>query len=580
MDQHDTSGPQDASLAALYARLELAEMTLASIGDAVLTTDADGLVLGLNRAAEQITGWSSAEANRQPVEKILPIVDELSGTALENPVLHSLRVGRTVSIPNRSALVTRNGERVAIEDTAAPIRNPAGVILGVVVVLRDVSHERQLRHELSWQASHDALTGLINRREFAFQVAAALDSATSDNAVHALLYLDLDQFKLVNDTCGHGAGDVLLQHLAGLLQSHLRDTDVLARLGGDELGVLLRNCRPRQALALADKLRRAVKDYRFSWGGNTFEVGASVGLITIDGDSRSVSELLAAADQACYIAKQRGRNRVHVHQETGLDAAERHGDVPWLARLNDALEHGGFRLLVLPARRLAGPGTVAGLDFAEVLLRMTGKRGRMILPGAFLPAAERYDLSQAVDRWVIEATCAALCTHGQTHPKRAPPTLSVNLSASSLNQPDMQDFILDAFARYGTQPSQICFEFTESAALANIAEARRFMSRLQAVGVRFALDDFGSGLSSFAYLKTLPVDLLKIDGLFVRDLATSAINRAMVAAINEVGHVMGMQTIAEFVETADALAVVQAIGVDYAQGFAAGTLAPLSVYLQ
>ena len=571
----DITATKQAELA-LAADKEMAEMTLGSIGDGVLTTDPQGVIQSMNRVAEQMTGWRNADATGVSVDKVFRIVDELNDAAFENPILKCLRLDQTVVISNRSVLISRSGHHVAINDTAAPIRDSAGRTRGAVIVFHDVSHERQLRHELSWQASHDALTGLINRREFEFQVAAALASAKAEHDTHALLYLDLDQFKIVNDTCGHGAGDVLLQHLADLLQSHMRDSDVLARLGGDELGVLLLNCPTRQALSLADKLREAIKDYRFVWEQNTFEVGVSIGLVTIDENSKSTSELLSAADQACYVAKEQGRNRVHFYQETDLVQAKRHGDILWISRLNDAFEKQRFQLFVQPIGSLNGGGG----RHAEVLLRMRNDDDILVLPGAFIPAAERYDLMVSIDRWVIETVCQYLMTQHE----RAPPdigattVLSINLSGVSLNDDQLHDFILEQFARYKTPPSQICFEITETAAIANLNKAKLFMTRLQGLGVQFSLDDFGSGLSSFAYLKTLPVNFLKIDGLFVRDIATNDINRAMVSAINEVGHVMGIKTVAEYVETAEILSVVRAIGIDFAQGYAISPLQPLASY--
>lgn len=560
---------------ALISKKDMAEMTLDSIGDGVLTTDAHGIVRTMNRVAEHLTGWRCEDAIGADIDKVFRIVDELSDEPFENPVLKCLRLDQTIAVSNRSALISRNGHRVAIEDTAAPIRSSDGSTVGAVIVFHDVSHERQLRHELSWQASHDALTGLINRREFEFQVVAALASAKSDGDTHALLYMDLDQFKIVNDTCGHGAGDVLLQHLAHLLQSHMRDSDVLARLGGDELGVLLLNCPQRQALALAEKLREAIKDYRFAWNRNTFEIGVSIGLVTIDENSKSTSELLSAADQACYVAKEQGRNRVHFYQETDLVLAKRHGEILWVSRLNEAFDKQRFQLFVQPIASLNG----ATARHAEVLLRMVTDDDRLILPGAFIPAAERYDLMLAIDRWVIET----VCRHLKARRDEAPPgfvdsVFSINLSGVSHNDDQLHDFIVECFARYGTPPAQICFEITETAAVASLNKAKLFMTRLQGIGVQFSLDDFGSGLSSFAYLKSLPGNFLKIDGLFVRDLATNDINRAMVSAINEVGHVMGIKTIAEYVETGDVLEAVKAIGIDFAQGYAISKLQSLTSY--
>ena len=328
-------------------------------------------------------------------------------------------------------------------------------------------------------------------------------------------------------------------------------------------------------MALAEKLREAIKDYRFVWNHNTFEVGASIGLVTIDEHSKSTSELLSAADQACYVAKEQGRNRVHVYQETDLVLAKRHGDILWVSRLNDAFDKQRFQLFVQPIASLKG----ANVQHAEVLLRMQDDGDRLILPGAFIPAAERYDLMVSIDRWVIDTVCQYLMTQRQRGGNPIDTRMfSINLSGVSLNDDQLHDFTIDRFVRDHTTPAQICFEITETAAIANLNKAKLFMTRLQGIGVQFSLDDFGSGLSSFVYLKSLPVNFLKIDGLFVRDIATNEINRAMVAAINEVGHVMGIKTVAEYVETPEVLAAVRAIGIDFAQGYAISGLLPLTAY--
>jgi len=565
-------------------RKDLAEVTLASIGDGVITTDAHGKTRYLNRVAEQLTGWAGKLAQGLDIRESLKLVDELSGEAQEHVAMKCLRQRQAIGMSSHSQLVTRDGRRIAIENSAAPIWARDGRILGAVVVFRDVSHERKLSQQLSWQASHDALTGLINRHEFEAQIAAALHTAKQEGHVHALLYLDLDQFKVINDTSGHGAGDVLLQLLAKMLQSTMRESDILARLGGDELGVLLPHCPPDQALLIGEQIRQSIRDFRFAWDGASFELGVSIGLVEINQDSKSMTELMIAADQACYMAKEQGRNRIHVYRESDLMLARRHGEMMWVSRLNEAFEHHYFRLYAMPIVHLREHAEAHD----EVLIRILNSKGDLILPSAFIPAAERYDLMISIDRWVIKAVCHHIKSVRDSLPpleefaeshRRAPALYSVNLSGVSLSDPGLQDYITEQFVQYEIAPEQICFEITETAVIANLPKAQAFMSRLKTLGCSFSLDDFGSGFSSFGYLRALPVDYLKIDGIFVRDIATNAVNRAMVKAINEVGHVMGMKTVAEYVEDEAILAVIRDLGIDYAQGYAVGALRPLTAGL-
>ena len=561
---------------------ELAEVTLRSIGEGVITTDEHGNTLYLNRIAEQLTGWSNLQARGRGIATTLPLVDESGDSANpEHVALQCLRLRQTIDVDGNSQLVTREGRHIAVEESAAPIWADNGELLGAVVVFRDVSHERKLTKQLSWNATHDMLTGLINRHEFEHQVAVALHTSKDDGHVHALLYMDLDQFKIVNDTCGHSAGDVLLQLLAKMLQTQMRDSDILARLGGDELGVLLPHCPPDQAMLIADDLRQSIKNFRFVWDDHAFELGVSIGVVEINHNSKSMTELLIAADQACYLAKERGRNRVHLYQESDLRLAQRHGEMMWVSRLNEAFERQYFRLYAQPIVSL-------GQDeqrHDEVLIRIQNAKGDLILPGAFIPAAERYDMMVAIDRWVIKAVCHHVQTVRDSLPLEqafvdarvpAPAQYSVNLSGTSLGDEGLHDYILTQFAEHDIAPEQICFEITETAVIANLPKAQVFMSGLKTLGCRFSLDDFGSGLSSFAYLKALPVDYLKIDGVFIRDIASNAINRAMVKAINEVGHVMGISTVAEYVEDEPTLETVRELGLDFAQGYAVGMLRPLT----
>ncbi|MBJ7309616.1 EAL domain-containing protein [Rugamonas sp. CCM 8940] len=562
---------------------ELAEITLRSIGEGVITTDQQGRTQYLNRVAEQLTGWSKEQAASCDIETTLRLVDENGHATPEHIARQCLRLCQAIdtAVGSRLQLVTRDGRHVAVEESAAPIWSDDGQLLGAVVVFRDVSHERKLSKQLSWNASHDALTGLINRHEFERQVAAALHSAKHEGHVHALLYMDLDQFKVVNDTCGHGAGDLLLQLLAKMLQTQMRDSDILARLGGDELGVLLPHCPPERAMLIADQLRQSIKDFRFVWDSHAFQLGASVGVVEINHNSKSMSELLIAADQACYLSKERGRNRVHLYQESDQRLAQRHGEMMWVSRLKEAFECRLFRLYAQPIVSLNSHPECHD----EVLIRIQNPKGELVLPGAFIPAAERYDMMTAIDRWVIRAVCHHIHTvRDSLNTEQAfiashqslPAQYSINLSGTSLSDEGLHDYILEQFGRYTVAPEQVCFEITETAVIANLPKAQSFMERLKLLGCRFSLDDFGSGLSSFAYLKALPVDFLKIDGIFIRDIANNAINRALVKAINEVGHVMGIRTVAEYVEDGPTLAMVRELGLDYAQGYAVGSLRPLT----
>jgi len=563
--------------AQLFEQKELAEVTLGSIGDGVVTTDPRGRVRFMNRVAEELTSWTCAQADGVDVARVVRLVDEADGRELDNPAHLVLRERRAVGVTSRAQLLARDGRRMAVEDSTAPIWSREGVVMGAVIVFHDVTHERKLAHQLSWQASHDPLTGLINRRAFEVAVADALRGAKDEGHHHALLYLDLDRFKIVNDTCGHGAGDVLLQTLSRLLQRHMRESDVLARLGGDELGVILSFCPLSRALGLADQLRQAVKDFRFVWNERVFEIGVSIGMVEISEHSKSMTELLVAADQACYLAKEQGRNRVHVYRESDVMLARRQGEIQWVSRLTEALEKDQFRLFSQPIVALDGS---AG-EHQEVLLRIAspGAVNGLILPGAFIPAAERYDLMVPLDRWVVSHVCRHIRDESRrrnaSDADAQVPMYSINLSGISLGDEGMLGHITSEIMVHGIKPGQLCFEITETAVIANLPKAQEFIASLRALGCHFSLDDFGSGLSSFAYLRTLPVDYLKIDGLFIRGIAGNDINRALVKAINEVGHVMGIRTVAEYVEDPDTLAAVRALGIDYAQGYAVGQLRQL-----
>ncbi|MGE5240366.1 MAG: EAL domain-containing protein [Bacteroidota bacterium] len=554
---------------ALFEEKERLMVTFRSIGDAVIVTDTDGRIQYLNPVAEKFLDCSETDARNTALSGMCRIVDEADRQTPLDLARMCLERGAVVMSRNDCLLTRRDGREFAVEHTTGPIRDRNGNVIGVVLAVRDVSEMRHLARQLSYQASHDSLTGLLNRHEFERRLERALQGAKDDNRQHVLCYLDLDQFKMVNDTCGHVAGDQLLMQIAALVAPKVRDSDTLARLGGDEFGVLLEGCSLSKAIEIAETLRQVVRDFRFAWGGRTFDVGVSIGMAVITADSGSVTEALSAADAACYVAKDLGRNRLHVHQPDDVALARHRSEIEWAQRLSAAIKEDRLRLYGQPIVALqAGNNLVRH----EILVHMLDEDGQVVPPMAFIPAAERYNLMPAVDRWVLGATLSWMRRISRF---ASPMVCSVNLSGRSLCDHRFHEFVMSAIRDSGVDPARIVFEITETAAVANFAQAQQFIAALKRLGCRFALDDFGSGLSSFAYLKHLPVDYLKIDGNFVRDMAGDPVDYAMVEAINHLGHVMGIRTIAEYVESEAVLEKLRALGVDYAQGFAISHPLPL-----
>ena len=548
--------------AELAEEKEQAEVTLASIGDAVIRTDAMGHVTFLNPVAEQLTGWHYAQAQGRHLFEVVKLVDSVSRSPIQTTLQQALEQGYLVSVADSTVLIRRDGKEIPVADCAAPIHDPQGALMGTVLVFRDISKTRELSAQLSWQATHDALTGLYNRRAFEHRLGKALASAHDGDVEHAVLYLDLDQFKVVNDTCGHGAGDELLRHLTSLLQSGVRSGDMLARLGGDEFGLLLVNCPLDQALRIADTFRETIQDFRFVWQEKTFLIGVSIGVVPINRDSESLGQVLSAVDAACYAAKEMGRNRVHVFESNDIELVQRIGEMHWVQRITDAFEQDRFRLYcqsIQPLHHSATPKL-----WGEILLRMIDENGEVLLPDAFMPAAERYNLMPSMDRWVIRSLFARLYNDPQ---RMEGHVYSVNVSGAALSDERFLDFIIDQFAQTKLPPACICFEITETTAIVSLPQATRFITVLKNMGCSVALDDFGSGFSSFGYLKTLPVDYLKIDGHFVVGIETDPVHGAMVEAMNKVGHIMGIKTVAEYVENDGIAAALIRLGVDFAQGF-------------
>ena len=547
---------------ALFREKESAQITLQSIGDGVITTDARCNVEYVNPVAEELTGWKVDDASGRPIDEIFRGFHEETCEPLENPLAVSIRRDRAIKSVRPTLLIRRDGNELYIESTASPIRDGKGTVSGGVLVFHDVSESRDLNRRLSYHASHDILTGLVNRAEFENRVERALKSARARETSYALLYLDLDQFKIVNDSCGHSAGDALLGQLGTLLKSKIRWRDTLARLGGDEFGVLLESSSLDEAMNTAETLRMAIGEYKFVWEERTFRLGVSIGVVPITADNEDVAALLTAADSACAAAKEAGRNRIHSFQENDIDLMRRRREMQWAARINNALEENRFELF----RQTIQPLQVEedGAHY-EILLRMRDENGGIISPGLFIEAAERYGITPSIDRWVIRSAFRWLVSEADERERLS--LCSINLSGQSLGDEKFLPFVVDQFQMSGIDATKICFEITETAAIASYSQANRFINALKELGCMFALDDFGTGLSSFGYLKHFPVDFLKIDGSFVKEILHDPIDREMVRSINEIGHLTGKRTIAEFAENEEIITMLRGMGIDYAQGY-------------
>jgi diguanylate cyclase (GGDEF)-like protein/PAS domain S-box-containing protein len=556
---------------ALFEQKEQALITLSSIADAVITTGPNGNIKYLNPAAESLTGWTNEEAAGRQFSAVCHILNEETRSPVDDML--QVQSGKGGAQAGADAiLLNRYGLEYAVEETVSTIRGRDDSIRGMVAVFRDVTEARRMQKHIAYQATHDSLTGLENRCEFERRLQELLSDPVKSCAPHALCYLDLDQFKVVNDTCGHVAGDELLRQLAAIMRTVVRDSDTLARLGGDEFGILLPNCHNRNACDIAGMLLEAVQDFRFVWDESTFTVGASIGVVPVDGSCEDKQTLLSAADAACYAAKESGRNRVHFYENGDTELARRQGEMQWVSRIHQAIEEDRFELFHQTIAPLQPEHHGRGLHY-ELLIRMRDETDAVIPPGAFLPAAERYGLMPLVDRWVIQRAFQWLSSH-PSHLQDLE-YCAINLSGTSISDERFLDFLVGQFSSLRIPAGKICFEITETAAIANLVKASNFISTLNEIGCSFALDDFGSGMSSFAYLKKLPVDFLKIEGMFVRDIGSDPVDFAMVKSINELGHAMGKRTIAEFVESREIMEKLLEIGVDYVQGYGIARPEPL-----
>jgi len=540
-----------------------AQYTLESIAEGVITTDNDGRIDYLNLAAEALIGTNRDDAAGHKIGELFTLVDDADRRPLGDPVERCLAIRRRVNMGRRAVMISTDGEHEhSVEITASPIRGVGTSISGAVVVFHDVSEIRGLTRQMSYQATHDPLTGLINRREFERRLDEAMDSAHAEEAVHMLFYMDLDRFKAVNDSCGHLAGDNMLREVAGLIRDQVRDSDFVGRLGGDEFGALLIGCPIDKARQLATDICNTIADYRFVWKDKIFNIGISVGLVEISHASGTLQDVMSAADSACYVAKRQGKGQVHVYSARDETVARERGDIQWLRRLQTALHEDGFELAIQSI--IAMTGGVESGPAVEVLIRLPDGHGRTVDSAEFLRPAERYQLMPQIDRWVINATLTAIAsgkikiTSGRS--------CAINLSGQTLGDESFLGFVVDVLDRSGVPPAAICLEVTESAILSNIQHAQRFIEVLHGIGCEFSLDDFGSGLGSFASLKHLPIDYLKIDGTYTRNLNSDEVNQEMVATMIKLARTMQFRVIAEQVEHQEDFDWLRNSGVDFVQG--------------
>ncbi len=550
------------------------KVTMDSIADAVITTDTDGKVQYLNPIAESLTGWSLEEALGRPITKIFHVVNACTRKPVTNPVKYCLRENRVTGLAKNTLLIKRDGSEIGVEDSVSPIRDDDGNTIGAVLVFRDVTQQRKMAEEIAYRASHDVLTGLVNRSEFENRLHHFIQDNRETDMHNALMFIDLDRFKIINDTCGHAAGDKALKDISQIMQTCIRGTDTLARIGGDEFAVILYKCNTQQAMKIAKSICQSIQEYRYYHADECLRLGASIGLVMIDKHWTSTSSLMQAADSACYEAKSTGRNRVHLYYDDNDMAGSQRNETKWVSRIEKALEDKSF---VLYCQRIM-PLKHKGLEHAEILIRMIDKDGSLIPPSAFFPAAERFHLASRIDRFVVAEVLEWMEINKDelSHIE----SISVNLSGQSLSDPTFHSYVFELIKSKDIDCSKLCFEITETAAITNIVDAKKFIAEINQYGVKFALDDFGSGVSSFGYLKNLDVDYLKIDGQFITDLLKNEIGQATVRCIAEVAKVTGKKTIAEWVDNKTVEDMLKRMGIDFTQGFLKHNPAPISFLLE
>jgi diguanylate cyclase (GGDEF)-like protein/PAS domain S-box-containing protein len=552
-----------------------AMVTLDAMGESVITVDAEGHIDYVNTSAEALLGQTFDQVVGKSFAEVASLVDESDRRSLGDPVRKALATGGRITMGKRAVLVPANSspER-SVEISVTPLKTEGKEMLGLVVVMHDTSELRGLTRQMTYQASHDALTGLVNRREFERRLREAMDAAQTGDVAHALCYLDLDRFKVVNDTCGHTAGDNMLREVATIIKDAVRDSDTAGRIGGDEFALLLVGCPLEKARQIADDVVRAIDDYRFVWKDKIFNIGVSIGLVEIGRGGGSIEDIMNSADSACYVAKKQGGVHVHVYSAREEANARHSGEIHWLQKLQGALRDNKFELYYQPI--VHAHSSVVNGPALEVFVRMETENGEPAAPPAeFIRAAERYRLMPHVDRWVVQAVLSAIGRGGMKLPPDR--SVAINISGQTLGDSEFLEFVVDCFDHTGAKPSDICFEVTESAVVANLDHARRFIGVLHGMGCEFALDNFGSGLSSFSTLKTLPMDYLKIDGSFISNLAVDTVNQAMVGAMIELSRTLNFRVVAEHVEDQLSLDTVREMGIDFAQGFIFGRPQPLSM---
>jgi diguanylate cyclase (GGDEF)-like protein/PAS domain S-box-containing protein len=555
------------SEAALGAERERLQVTLDSIADGVVCTDEAGNITLMNPAAESMTGWIQDQAYGRPVEEILQIVDLASGATIGNPVRDCLIENKTFHLQDGALLLARNGTKCDIQDSAAPMRTASGKIIGAVLVFQDVTRLRMIQREFDFNAAHDALTSLPNRRELEIRLEETIQRAVVTGVESTVCFLNLDRFKVINDTSGHAAGDLLLKTVSHLLTSSVRGSDLVVRLGGDQFAIALFGCDESRAEGTLTKIREGIEALHFRWEDRQFRISASIGVVAITPGS-NVPAVMQQADVACYAAKHAGGNRISVYRPGLSDGHERHLELQAAADIRDAISEDRFSLF---AQKIVTIGEVQTPRY-EVLLRMITRDGGIVFPAHFIPAAERFGIMADLDRWVIKRV---LHHHGEQLRAIEGVQLCINLSGNSLNDPKFLPFLLDALEHSVLPPTALTLEITETSLINNLSKAGTIIEKLRSAGCKIALDDFGIGLSSFSYLRNFKVDFIKIDGSFVRDITHNAVDFAIVKAINNIAHEIHSQTVAEFVEDESIMAMVRGLEIDFAQGYALGRPEPI-----
>ena len=558
---------REKSLNAWKWEKERADVTLMSLADAVITTNTQGVVEYMNPVAERLTGWKSAEACGRGVEDIFILVSETTEKRLTSPVQECMQRGVVKESDADVSLMNRNKEVTAIDYSVAPMYGQNSMVLGAVIVFQDVGSSRMMSKLLTYQATHDDLTGLYNRREFERRMSHIIERIFSISDSYVLLYMDLDQFKVVNDTCGHVAGDLVLRQIAELIKPIIKKKEIFARLGGDEFGILLEGYTHSEAMQVAEKILDTVRKYRFQWSGKVFEIGVSIGIVEIDSDMQSISNIMGYADAACYLAKDMGGNHIQVYKTDDDDYKLRKDQMKWVQRITQAFADNRF---VLYAQKIVSLQDADADEHYEILMRMLDDDGKIIVPQEYIVAAERYRSMKDIDRWVVRNAFICINRYVQKMMQdRSLPVrrFAINLSGQSISSDNALKYVKEQLLEFPLIQEYIIFEITETAAISNLSSAQRFIDEFKGLGVKFSLDDFGTGVSSFNYLKNLTVDYLKIDGGFVREMLSDVVDYAMVKSIAHIGSVMGIKTIAEHAESEEVCDKLRSLDVDYAQGF-------------